>query len=163
MIDRSSNECTSFYESCPLKREQATRDQLDERGSNRIHATRDQLEEGASNKGKLTRDQFGERASDNKQATRDQLEERASNNKQVGVEHDHAVGQHIRDVGTLEGVGVALQVALGKLLHQAVDLLGFPWQPVMWNGRSQMLKRQPQVRNGRPRMEGMLKVIKVWS
>mmetsp|Transcript_25816 Transcript_25816/g.70013 ORF Transcript_25816/g.70013 Transcript_25816/m.70013 type:complete len:207 (+) Transcript_25816:3945-4565(+) len=48
---------------------------------------------------------------------------------QVGVEHDHAVGQHIRDVGTLEGVGVALQVALGKLLHQAVDLLGFPWQP----------------------------------
>lgn len=41
----------------------------------------------------------------------------------VRVEHDDRVGQHVGHVGRLERLGVAAQVPLRKLLHQAVDLL----------------------------------------
>ena len=47
----------------------------------------------------------------------------------ICVEHDYRVGQHIRDIGTLEGIRVAAHVALSKLLHQAINLLRFPGQP----------------------------------
>lgn len=46
----------------------------------------------------------------------------------VCVEHDDGVGQHVGDVGRLEGVWVAAHVALCKLLHQPVDLLGLTRQ-----------------------------------
>jgi hypothetical protein len=46
----------------------------------------------------------------------------------IRVEHDDGVGQHVRHVSALEGLWVAAHKALGKLLHEAIDLLGLARQ-----------------------------------
>ena len=47
----------------------------------------------------------------------------------VHVEHDARVRKHIGRVGVGKNVGVVLDVALGKLEHEAVNLLGLAGQP----------------------------------
>lgn len=48
---------------------------------------------------------------------------------QVGVEHDDRVGQNVHGVCIVEELRALLMVQAAKGLHDAVDLLGFPWQP----------------------------------
>ena len=47
----------------------------------------------------------------------------------IGVQHDDRIGQHIRNICTLEGIWVAADVSLRKLLHEPINLLCFPRQP----------------------------------
>lgn len=49
----------------------------------------------------------------------------------ICVQHDHRVRQHVGHICTLERAGVALDIALCKLLHQTVDLLCLTRQPAI--------------------------------
>mmetsp|Transcript_20536 Transcript_20536/g.53924 ORF Transcript_20536/g.53924 Transcript_20536/m.53924 type:complete len:216 (-) Transcript_20536:558-1205(-) len=42
---------------------------------------------------------------------------------QIRVQHDHREGKHVRRVGRSEDMGMALGVALGKRLHDPINLL----------------------------------------
>mmetsp|Transcript_1413 Transcript_1413/g.4076 ORF Transcript_1413/g.4076 Transcript_1413/m.4076 type:complete len:277 (+) Transcript_1413:2600-3430(+) len=64
----------------------------------------------------------------------------------VSVKQYHGEGEHVADIGALEDLregGVAEKVALRKLLHQAVDLLGLP--------------REAEVRQEAP--DGVIKLV----
>ena len=51
------------------------------------------------------------------------------------MEHDDTVRQHIRRVGGGEHASVVDAEAFGELFHNAIDLLGFPWDPESTDAR----------------------------
>ena len=54
---------------------------------------------------------------------------------EVRLEHDDTVRQHIRRVGGGEHASVVDAEAFGELFHNAIDLLGFPWDPESTDAR----------------------------
>ena len=53
----------------------------------------------------------------------------------VGIEHDDGKGKQVGAVGGGKGTRVVAAVGLGKLLDDAVDLLGLAGQPAGWGAR----------------------------
>ena len=61
---------------------------------------------------------------------------------EVRLEHDDTVRQHIRRVGGGEDAAVVDAEAFGELFHNAIDLLGFPWDPESTDARGRRRRRR---------------------